>query len=187
MSNNNKKPNAGTSKQSLEDRKTLFAYAYLANGHNGAQAVIAAGYSANGASTAAARLLKDVKVQAIIANRIKEDAEKYSVSADSVMRSIAAELFFDPAKLYNAAGELKNVTELDEDTRLAISSIDFVQIGDDAVRVSKYKWNSKSQAREQAMKYLGMFEKNNAQLSDPLVEFMKSCSGKSLPINGGKG
>ena len=45
---------------------TLFAHAYLANGRNGMQAAISAGYSARTAATQASRLLKHSTVKAIV-------------------------------------------------------------------------------------------------------------------------
>jgi hypothetical protein len=79
---------------------------------------------------------------------------------------------FDPASLYNKDGTLKDITELDEDTRMALASIDFEQVGgkDSPVDVRKVKWASRHQAREQAMKHLGMFEVDNKQKAEVSVE-----------------
>jgi hypothetical protein len=75
------------------------------------------------------------------------------------------ELTFDPAKLYDKAGNLLPVTELPEDVRMALTSVEFEQIGspDAPVFVRKVKWSQRHQGREQAMKYMGLFEKDNAQ------------------------
>ena len=53
--------------------------------------------------------------------------------------------------------------------------------------IRKIKWAGKDKAREQAMKHLGMFERDNKQKSDPVVsllEFLMERTGGSsrLPI-----
>ena len=99
--------------------------------------------------------------------RQKQDelAKKYSLTTDDVIRSISQEIHFDPANLYNEDGSLKAITELDEDTRKALVSVEMIQVGspDAPVFVKKIKWAQKSTAREQAMKHLGMFERDNLQ------------------------
>jgi hypothetical protein len=60
---------------------------------------------------------------------------------------------------------LKPIRDLDPMTRMALSSVEFEQKGsqDAPVFVRKVKWGSKAAAREQAMKHLGMFERDNEQ------------------------
>lgn len=74
-------------------------------------------------------MLKDAEVSAEISRRAKEVANKYALTTELAARSIVQELTFDPAKLYDAAGNLKPITELDEDTRMALTAIEFEQIG----------------------------------------------------------
>ena len=111
-------------------------------------------------------------------------AEKAELNTDMVLRSIVQEIQFDPAKLYNDDGSLKDITELDEATRKALTAVEFVQLGggESPVRVSKYKWAAKHQAREQAMKHLGLFEKDNAQRGNAITDFIISCGGKGLGV-----
>lgn len=159
------KPKAGTSKPSSEARKAIFVEAYITNGGNGKQAAIEAGYSPKTAEQQASRLLRDVKVKGQIAGRAKAVANKYELTTELAARSIVQELTFDPAKLYREDGSLKDITELDEDTRMALSSVEFEQSGnrDDPVTVRKVKWASRATAREQLMKHLGMFEADHKQ------------------------
>ena len=156
---------AGTSKLSADDRKRLFVEAYLSNGGNATDAALAAGYSQGGASKAGYRLSKDVQVMSAVRQKQDELAKKYSLTTDDVIRSISQEIHFDPANLYNEDGSLKAITELDEDTRKALVSVEMIQVGspDAPVFVKKIKWAQKSTAREQAMKHLGMFERDNLQ------------------------
>ena len=69
---------------------------------------------------------------------------------------------------------------MDPDTRKVLSSVETVQVGspEAPVFIRKVKWNTPSQAREQAMKHLGMFERDNKQQIDPLRALIKAIQGK---------
>lgn len=195
-----KKPNAkprktarakpGTSRQAADDRRKRFVEAYITNGGNAKAAAITAGYSEKTADQQGSRLLKDVKVSDAIDVRRAGLAKTYELTTDVVIRSISQELHFDPAKLYNDDGSLKGITELDEDVRMALTAVEFEQIGspDAPVFVRKFKWASKYQAREQAMKHLGMFEKDNLQrngaLADLPREMVKQIVERLKQMNG---
>lgn len=180
----------GTSKQAAEARRHKFVEAYIANGGNATEAAREAGYSAKTADQQGSRLLKDVKVSALIADRAEKVATKYELTTELVTKSIVQELRFDPAKIYNEDGSLKAIHELDEDTRAALTAVEFEQHGspDAPVFVRKLKWTPKSTAREQAMKHLGMFEKDNQQragvLSDLPREMVKQIIERLKQLNG---
>ena len=156
---------AGTSSQAAADRKKLFAEAYIANGGNASEAAKSAGYSAKTAGAAGCRLLKDVEVKAILDARQTALANKYELTAEAIIKSIAQELHFDPVHLFRDDGSVKPVSEMDADTRMALVSIETLQMGDpeSPAIIRKIKWAGKDRAREQAMKHLGMFEKDNGQ------------------------
>jgi phage terminase small subunit len=156
-----KRVEAGHSKASAADRRTAFVEAFLSNGGNALQAAISAGFSAKTAGSQGSRLLKSVEVRAQIDSRQHQLAEKYALTTDHVIRSISQELHCDPAKFYNADGSLKKIHDMDEDTRMALVSMESEEFGGgDAplVMTRKVKWASKERAREQAMKFLGMFK-----------------------------
>lgn len=159
------KVKAGTSKESAAARKAIFVEAYIANGGNATEAAKTAGYSRKTAGVQGCQLLKDLKVSSAITERSKEIANKYELTSDLVVKTIVQELTFDPSRLYQAGGQLKDITELDEDTRMALTAVEFEQLGsqDAPVFVRKFKWAAKQGAREHAMKHLGMFEKDNEQ------------------------
>ena len=180
---------AGTSKQSAGEKKKLFAEAYIANGGNASEAAKSAGYSAKTAGVTGCRLLKDVQVQSILGERQKALANKYELTAEAIIKSIAQDLHFDPANLFNGDGSVKAVAEMDADTRMALVGIETLQLGDadSPAIIRKIKWATKHQAREQAMKHLGMFAQDNKQKSDPitaLTEFLMERTGGTsrLPI-----
>lgn len=155
----------GTRKDAVSLRKFVFVETYIANGGNATEAAKEAGYSPKTAASQGQRLLKDADISARISGRAKEIAEKYRMTTELVARSIIQELTFDPAKLYNDDGTLKKVTELDEDTRMALTSLEVEMAGtsDMPILVRKIKWATRGQAREQLMKHLGMFERDNQQ------------------------
>ncbi len=155
----------GTQKQAVALRRTVFVEAYITNGGNATEAAREAGFSPKTAASQGQRLLKDAYVSTRIAARAKEIAEKYRMTTELAARSIVQELTFDPAKLYNDDGTLKKVTELDEDTRMALTSLEVEMAGtsDMPILVRKIKWATRGQAREQLMKHLGMFERDNSQ------------------------
>lgn len=174
----------GTSKAAAEARRKMFVEAYFANGGNATQAAVEAGYSQQSAAQQGARLLKDVKISAAIQARREALVGKYELTSEMVMRSIVQELTFDPAKLYNDDGSLKALHELDEDTRMVLAGVEFVQFGslEAPVFARKVKWAQRHQAREHAMKFLGMFERDNRQKSDPIAEFLAGLSRSALPV-----
>lgn len=182
------KPKAGTSKAAAAARRKVFVEAYIANGGNATDAAIKAGYSEKTARFQASRLLTDPNIQAEIAERRKALVRKYELTAEMVTRSIVQELTFDPARLYNDDGTLKAIPDLDEDVRMALTSVEFEQIGsvDAPVFVRKVKWSQRGTAREQAMKHLGMFEKDNQQkltdLSDEELIARAQAIGKKLGL-----
>lgn len=170
MTTKPKHTKAGTSKAESAARRVRFANLYIANGGNATQAAKDAGYSPKTAYRTGADLLKEPQVRAFIAERAAQVADKYALTAELAAKSIVQELKFDPANLYHSDGRLKEVPELDEDTRMALASLEVESIGDrdSPVTVRKVKWASRHQAREQLMRHLGMFERDNTQ-KQPVV------------------
>lgn len=181
MSKKKTRPTAkqGTSRAAAEARRRRFVEAYITNGGNATEAAVEAGYSPRSAGQQGSRLLKDVKISAAIQARREALMEKYELNSEMVTRSIVQELTFDPAKLYNEDGSLRPLHEIDEDTRMALTGVEFVQVGspDAPVFVKKVKWAQRHQARDHAMRFLGMFERDNKQKNDPLSELLKGLAG----------
>ena len=80
-------------------RRALFVEAYLANGFNGLQAALSAGYSPNGAGQQAARLLKNVKVSAEISKRSQGVLAKLELTADRVLEELAKIAYFNASDI----------------------------------------------------------------------------------------
>lgn len=160
-----KRGKAGTSKVSAEKKKLLFVEAMLSNGGNKRQAALAAGFSPTTADKAGQRLAKDGQVMSMLDEAQAEVLNKYRLGTEDVYRSIAQELHFNPKSIYNPDGSLKAITELDDDTAMALAGVEMIQLGtpEAPVFVRKLKWNPRSAAREQLIKILGMYKADNDQ------------------------
>jgi phage terminase small subunit len=148
---------------SLQDR---FAATYVANGGNAAEAARVAGYKPGTMTT---KLLASPTVQKKIAKYAENSARKFSLTVDLAAANIFREMTFDPARLFHPDGTVKKVHELDDDTRMALTS---VEVDPDTGAVS-YKWAAKSAARSDLMKHLGMFERDNSQKAESLSLLIK--------------
>lgn len=178
-------------KKALTPKQDRFVQEYLVD-LNATAAYKRAGYAGKGnvAEAAACRLLRNVQVQAEIVRRSKKTANKYELTQELIIRSIVQELAFDPAKLYDREGRLLPITELPEDVRMALTSIEFEQHGslEAPVYVRKVKWAQRQGAREHAMKHMGLFEKDNKQrhpiqdMSDEVLERLIAQKAKELGV-----
>lgn len=108
----------------LNFRQQKFVQGVLA-GKNGVQAYIDAGYEARGhaAEVNAARLLRNAEVSAAVTAAKQKAAAAFDVTAERVVRGLAAIAFADIRRLFRDDGTLKRVSELDEDTAAAVSSL----------------------------------------------------------------
>lgn len=161
-----KKP--ASSQCGADQRRKLFAEAYLTNGGNASEAALTAGYAPKSASVTGCVLLKHPKVLEIISSRQKELSKKYELTTESVIKSLAQAVHFDPRKLYRDDGSLKPINELDDDTAAALAGFEVSEDKAEGMVVGytkKVKWLDKNTAREQAMKHLGLYLEDNKQKS----------------------
>lgn len=91
-------------------RHERFAQEYLVD-LNATQAAIRTGYSARTAEQQGARVFRDVKVQARIAELQAERAERTKIDADWVLRRLSEEMNADVADLYDDTGRVKPIRE----------------------------------------------------------------------------
>ena len=170
-----KRVKAGTSKSAAADRRAKFVIAYVGNGGNASQAAITAGYTAKSSRTTGARMIADANIKGQISayrsQVLEKAAEKVQLTAEEVMASLARDLRFDPAKLLNEDGSLKSVHEMDEDTRLALRSMEVDEIKADRLVIghtTKVKFPEKTSAREQGMKHFGLYREDNKQRGESM-------------------
>lgn len=107
----------------LNDKQKKFCLEYTKD-FNITQAAIRAGYSEQTASEQGSRLLKDVRVQAVIKNKLTKIENKYDISRERIAERYAQLVNFDIRKLYDEKGNLIPVHELDADTATALTGIE---------------------------------------------------------------
>ncbi len=162
---------AGNGLAAATARRDVFVQTYIANGNNATQAAITAGYSARTAYSQGQRLLKNAEVSTRLATAAKKVAEITGLTAERTIREAARISNFDPARLYRQDGTLKHITEMDDDTRAAIASIEVKENVVDGVLIgqtTKIKFWDKNRALEMGMRHLGLYERDNIQQRESL-------------------
>ncbi len=116
-------------RQDLTARQKLFALEYLKD-LNATQAAIRAGYSEKGAEVTGFNLLRNTKVAAEIQAAMDRRAEKLTLTSDYTLRAITNIGHFDPRKLFDEKGNMKEIPDLDADTARNIAGFEFVTLYD---------------------------------------------------------
>lgn len=150
----------------LQPKQQAFVDQYLVD-LNGTQAYLRAGYkcSVAAARVNAAKLLANANIQAAVAERMKDRAERTEIDQDRVLLEIARLAFSDPRRIFDGT-RLKRMNEIDDSTAAAISSIKVVtrQAGEGEVEhVAEIKFWPKTNALEMAGKHIGLFGADNSQ------------------------
>lgn len=155
--------NGASGKRSPRQRRTRFVKEYLLD-QNAKRAAIAAGYSAKTAESQGSRLLRNVKVRQAIDSANEKLNAAMDVTVERVRKELARIAFADPRKFFNDDGSLVPISELDDDTAMALAGIDvnelFEGTGEDRAAVGyckKVKLASKLDALEQLGRNLQMF------------------------------
>ena len=117
------------------------------------------------AKSAGSRLLTNVNLQNYISEKMKEREKRTEITQDMIVNELAKIAFLDISNLYNENGGLKNIQDIDENTRRAISSLEtfeeFEGYGEDREKIGdtkKVKLIDKTKALELLGKHLGMFK-----------------------------
>ena len=160
ITSSTKRVKAGTSKAAAAVRRAVFARAYLANGRNATKAAIAAGFSPKSAHTRGLELVKDREVAAMIDEAYAELSKITRLDQERTLQEIARLAYSDPRKLFAADGSLIPIHQLDDDASAAIANIEVVKGQNPTTR---YRLWDKNAALEKAMKFHGLYERDNTQ------------------------
>lgn len=158
-------------KRDADLMRRKFIAALIANGGDRKAAALSAGYSPRSAETMGSRLAKHPDVQAALKNLQNRLARKLELQAESVLGEIAAIVHFDIRRLFTQEGSLKSVHELDDATAAAVSSVKVTQNAAGQTVTEIKAWD-KNTAIGNAMKHLGLFERDNKQQADAAAELM---------------
>lgn len=176
----------------LTPQQSLFAREYLKD-LDGKAAAVRAGYSAKTAESQASRLLRHVKIRALLADLGKKaqealarEAEAVELSVARVLKELAVIGFSDLRQLLDADGKLKPVSEWPDAAALAIGSIEVVK---ETVRngeevstheqTIKVKTWDKPRALEMLGRYLKMFT-DRKEISGELTVTEKQADYEDL-------
>lgn len=180
---------AGTSKVSAEDRRTKFVEAYLSNGGNATDAALQAGYGAGGAAKQGYRMSKDPVIVSMLESRRAKLCTSLEISTERILLERARLAFFDVRKLFDSHGAPVPIHELDDDAAAAIAGLEVVEqfegSGEDRKFVGylkKYKLADKGASLTSLEKQLGMYEKDNAQKTDPLIELLRGFGNSAFGV-----
>lgn len=115
-------------------------------------------------NSASSRMLRNVKVQEYITNKMKEREQRTEITQDMVIKELAKIAFLDIRKLYTKNGQLKNIADIDSETAGAISSLETLEeydgYGEDREKIGdtqKVKLLDKTKALELLGRHLGIF------------------------------
>lgn len=184
----------------LTFKQEAFVREYIGNDGNATQAAIDAGYSAKSAESIGEENLRKPVIQSAIEKYRKKLAEKWEIQRNDVLKSLISALFFDPADLFDDNGNIRKICDLPKMARLAIEGITIEEKGKRVkTRVTKIKTSSKAQARDQALKVLGLYRQGEVdaeamigKIRTLFEEWAALKAGKAAPIplgeyNGEKG
>lgn len=107
------------------------------------------------AAAASARLLRNVKLEVYIQERLEKAQERTEVTLDRVIKEYARIAFFDPRKMFDEDGNPVPLTEMDDDTAAVIAGLDILEIGS-MTSIKKYKLSNKLEALKALGEHLGL-------------------------------
>lgn len=174
----------------LNAKQQAFLNAYLASEDletrgNATRSALAAGYSPKSAYCQGSRMLKNAEVKAEIEHRLKKATEKAGLTQEKVLAELAKIAFFDPRKLFDEDGNLKPISELDDETAGAIAGVDVIEnfeFENKERRLTGYtkklKISDKNTAIQAAMKHLGIAGADKAEMKFDL----SGCTEEELDV-----
>ena len=120
------------------------------------------------ANVCASKLLATAKVRAAVEDALRPALQKAELSMEQTLDKLRQFLTYDVRKMFRPDGTMIPVHELPDD--LAAACVGWK----DTIAGREVKFADKVAALEKAMKYHGLFEKDNKQTADAITEVMFS-------------
>lgn len=144
----------------LTPKQQRFVAEYLVD-LNATQAAIRCGYSAKTAKQQGSRLLTNADIAAAVAAGKGQQLETADLSAARVLEELRRLAFLDMRTFYDAAGNLKPISELTAEQGAALASFEVIkknaQAGDGVIdTVHKFKVWDKTRALEMLAKHYAL-------------------------------
>lgn len=171
----------------VEARLRLFALKMIEM-DNATAAAVAVGYKPTAAHCAGNKMKNDPLVVRLLEEHRALLADRYEVSADNTIKTLAATAFFDPIEFFNKSGSLKNLDDVDEKARMALSGFKVrrlvVEKDEDPAEIVEVKFLDRGAQIERLMRHLGLFGKDNSQRADALSELLAyvASNGSGLAV-----
>lgn len=144
----------------LTPKQEAFCREYILD-HNGTQAAIRAGYYSRTAKVQACKLLTKGNLKKRISELEMMVISRHDIAIEEIISRLVSIAFFDIGKLFNSDGLLKDISELDEQAKFAVSMIDTVEMKDSegnlVGKIRKVKTFDKLRALELLGRYKQMF------------------------------
>lgn len=100
-----------------------FVQEYLVD-FNATQAAIRAGYKKNNANVTGSSLLSNPNIMRMIQERAKLQMEKVEITKEQVLRELGRIAFSDVTQFYNEEGQFKDFSELTDDQKSLLASVE---------------------------------------------------------------
>lgn len=179
----------GEAPMNLTPKQEAFALAYIECGNASKayrQVYNAQDMLPGSVWTAACMVLQNAKVARRVRFLKDQAAALVLMSKADVLAEAMRLATFDVRKLYDDQGAPIPIHELDPDTAACLLGVDVMEeyagSGEDRKFIGftkKYKTGDKKGALEMLFKHFGLYEVDNKQKTDPLVELLKDMGGKS--------
>jgi len=170
------------SKLTLKQR--LFAHHYLVS-LDATRAARLAGYSPKTATQQGSRLLRNVHVAALVAERQKRIAAKLEVTQESIVAELAKIAFANMGDFVTLSADgaslLPDFSRVTRQEMAAVTTITVDEFSGAQVRHTKLQLHNKVAALTTLAKHLGMFTKAvKLDFSDPARELIREISGQTF-------
>lgn len=160
----------------LTPKQEQFCKEYIID-FNATRAAITAGYSEKTATVIANQNLTKLYIQEYIQKLMKKREERTEITGDMVVRELAKTAFMKESDFYHDSGDVKKLSELDDDQKASLASYGFksVHIGDgEYIEVPVFKAQDKTKALELLGRHFGLFnDKLKVEGEFNLASFVK--------------
>lgn len=157
-------------------KEELFCQRYIANYFNGAKSAREAGYSESVARETAHDLLTKAHIQKRINELRAELIATFDLTKERLAQILMRIAEFDPRKLYDDIGLLKEVADLDDDTAGAVASVEVFKEfeGQGANRkqvgsTTKVKASDRIKAAEALARLMGLNAPDKTEVSGGII------------------
>lgn len=166
----------GTDVNKLSDKQRLFVDQYLVD-QDATKAAIRAGYSVKSANAIGNKLIKDPRVARAIGKAAKEVHEELTLTTTEVLKQLYYIVTRDVREFVDENGDALPISQLGDRAAQSVDGFDQeityftnYETGDVTKTVkNKLKLVGKAGAIDMAMKYQGLFNKDNEQKKDNIT------------------